>query len=100
VGLILANILWFAGTAFYASHAAVARAWGLSPLQDQANAGTVMMATHCLLAFGAIAVLFFRRAAADDREQGLREAGGTAAAASGALHQGGLGTGAPPGGSS
>jgi cytochrome c oxidase assembly factor CtaG len=100
VGLILANTLWFSGTAFYASHAAVARAWGLDPLQDQANAGTVMMATHCLLAFGAIAVLFFRRAAADDREQGLREAGGTAAAASGALHQGGLGTGAPPGGSS
>jgi cytochrome c oxidase assembly factor CtaG len=70
VGLILANILWFSGTAFYDSHAAAARAWDLSPLQDQASAGTMMMATHCLLAFGAIAVLFFRRAAAHDREQG------------------------------
>lgn len=68
VGLLLANIMWFSGTPFYESHAAVARAWGLSPLQDQANAGTVMMVTHCLLAFGAIAVLFFRSAAAAERE--------------------------------
>lgn len=100
VGLILANILWFSGTAFYASHAAVARAWGLSPLQDQANAGTVMMATHCLLAFGTIAVLFFRRAAADDREQGVPEPAGAGAAASGALHREHVETGVPRGGSS
>jgi hypothetical protein len=39
-----------------------------------------MMATHCLLAFGTIAVLFFRRAAADDREQGVPEPAGAAGA--------------------
>jgi putative membrane protein len=70
VGLLLANIMWFSGTPFYDSHAAGAEAWGISPLQDQANAGTVMMVMHCLLAFGAIAVLFFRRAAADTGKHG------------------------------
>lgn len=70
VGLLFANIMWFSGTAFYDSHAAGAEAWGVSPLQDQANAGTVMMVMHCLLAFGAIAVLFFRRAAADTGKHG------------------------------
>jgi putative membrane protein len=70
VGLLLANIMWFSGTAFYDSHAAGAEAWGISPLNDQANAGTVMMVMHCLLAFGAIAVLFFRRASADVGREG------------------------------
>lgn len=34
-----------------------------------------MMATHCLLAFGAITVLFFRQAREDGLEQRLIEAG-------------------------
>ncbi len=75
VGLTLANVYWFAGSAFYPSHTAAARAWGLSAVQDQANAATVMMATHCLLAFGAIALLFFRQAREDGLEQRLVEAG-------------------------
>lgn len=75
VGLTLANMYWFAGSAFYPSHTAAADAWGLSPLQDQANAATVMMATHCLLAFGAIAILFFRQAREDGLGQRLIEAG-------------------------
>ena len=62
VGLTIANIYWFSGTAFYDGHAAAAAAWGFDPLEDQANAGTVMMVLHCLLAFGAIMVLFFRQA--------------------------------------
>lgn len=70
IGLLFANIMWFSGTAFYNAHAAGAEAFGISPLQDQANAGTVMMVMHCLLAFGAIAVLFFRRAAADTGKHG------------------------------
>jgi cytochrome c oxidase assembly factor CtaG len=70
VGLLFANIMWFSGTAFYDAHAAGAEAFGISPLQDQANAGTVMMVMHCLLAFGCIAVLFFRRAAADTGKHG------------------------------
>ena len=75
VGLTLANVYWFSGSPFYPSHTAAAAAWGISPLQDQANAATVMMATHCLLAFGAITLLFFRQAREDGLEQRLIEAG-------------------------
>jgi cytochrome c oxidase assembly factor CtaG len=75
VGLTLANVYWFAGSAFYPSHAAAAHAWGLSAVQDQANAATVMMTTHCMLAFGAIALLFFRQSREDGLEQRLIEAG-------------------------
>ena len=69
VGLILANFYWLAGRALYTGHTAAADAWGISPLQDQSNAATVMMASHCLIAFTAITVLFFRHA----REQGLQQ---------------------------
>jgi cytochrome c oxidase assembly factor CtaG len=75
VGLGIANVYWFSGTAFYDSHAAAAAAWGVEPLEDQANAGTVMMVLHCLLAFGAIAVLFFRQAREGELSQRLIEAG-------------------------
>lgn len=74
-GLGIANLFWFSGTAFYESHAVAARAWDLNPLQDQANAGTVMMVTHCFLALGAISVLFFRQAREDGLAQRLRDAG-------------------------
>ncbi|MEQ8833478.1 MAG: cytochrome c oxidase assembly protein [Miltoncostaeaceae bacterium] len=75
VGLVIANVYWFSGTAFYGSHAAAAQAWGISALQDQANAGTVMMLSHCLLAFGAITLLFFRQAQEGELRQKLVEAG-------------------------
>jgi putative membrane protein len=75
VGLIIANIYWFSGTAFYDSHASAATAWGLSALQDQANAGTVMMLSHCMLAFGAITILFFRQAQEGELRQKMVEAG-------------------------
>jgi cytochrome c oxidase assembly factor CtaG len=75
VGLVIANIYWFSGTAFYGSHAAAAEAWGISALEDQANAGTVMMLSHCLLAFGAITLLFFRQAQEGELRQKLVEAG-------------------------
>ncbi len=75
VGLSIANVYWFSGTTFYDSHAAAAAAWSVEPLEDQANAGTVMMVLHCLLAFGAIAVLFFRQAREGELRQRLLEAG-------------------------
>ncbi len=75
VGLAIANVYWFSGTPFYPSHAAAAEAWGLEPLEDQADAGTVMMVLHCLLAFGAIGFLFFRQAREGDLRQRLIEAG-------------------------
>ena len=88
VGLTLANVYWFSGSPFYPSHTAAAAAWGISPLQDQANAATVMMATHCLLAFGAITVLFFRQAREDGLEQRLIEAGFDAERVHWAVHYG------------
>ena len=75
VGLIVANIYWFSGTPLYPGHAALDATWGIAPLRDQANAGTVMMATHCLLSFVTIAVLFFAGARQEGLEQRLVEAG-------------------------
>ena len=49
--------------------------WGIEPLEDQANAGTVMMVLHCLLAFGAITILFFRQAREGELRQRMLEAG-------------------------
>lgn len=90
VGLLIANVYWFSGTAFYASHAVAADVWGLDPLQDQANAGTVMMVTHCLLALGATSVLFFRQAREDGIAQRLRESGVDPARVRSALDRGEL----------
>ena len=75
LGLAIANVYWFSGTAFYSGHAAAAAAWGVDPLEDQANSGTVMMLSHCLLAFSAITILFFRQAREGDLRQRLLEAG-------------------------
>ena len=75
VGLAIANVYWFSGSAFYDSHAQAATAWGVDPLEDQANSGTVMMVLHCLLAFGAITILFFRQAREGELSQRLIEAG-------------------------
>jgi len=75
VGLTIANVFWFAGHAFYASHAVAARALGLEPLEDQGMAGTVMMVTHCFIAFTAVSVLFFRAARERSVQQRLIEAG-------------------------
>ncbi len=75
VGVAIANIYWFSGSPLYDSHAAGAAAWGVSPLQDQANAGTVMILAHCAITFVAIGVLFFQNAAERGLEQRLIEAG-------------------------
>lgn len=74
-GVGIANVYWFSGTPFYESHEAGAAAFGMSALQDQANAGTVMILAHCAITFGAIAVLFFRHASERGLEQRLIEAG-------------------------
>jgi hypothetical protein len=74
-GVFIANVYWFSGTPFYDSHEAGAAEFGWSALQDQANAGTVMILAHCAITFGAIAVLFFRHAAERGLEQRLIEAG-------------------------
>ena len=74
-GIALANLFWFSGSPLYGSHAAGAAAWGIGPMQDQANAGTVMALAHCAVTFVAIGILFFRHAAERGLEQRLVEAG-------------------------
>jgi len=75
VGVAIANVFWFSGTPFYLSHAAGAAAWGVGPLEDQANSGTVMVLAHCAITFIAIGILFFRHASERGLEQRLIEAG-------------------------
>lgn len=74
-GIAIANLFWFSGSAMYEGHAAGAAAWGISPIQDQANAGTVMALAHCAITFVAIGILFFRHASERGLEQRLIEAG-------------------------
>ena len=74
-GIALANLFWFSGSVLYEGHAAGAAAWGMSPIQDQANAGTIMALAHCAITFVAIGILFFRHAAERGLEQRLMEAG-------------------------
>ena len=75
VGVFIANVYWFSGTAFYESHAVAAKVWGLDPLEDQANAGTVMVTMHCFLTLSAITWLFFRQSRESGLAQRLRDAG-------------------------
>ena len=75
VGLVIANIYWFSGTPLYPGHAALDASWGIGPMQDQANAGTVMMFSHCVVSFGMIAILFWAWAREKGLEQRLFEAG-------------------------
>lgn len=88
VGVAVANVFSFSGTAFYRSHVSVADTWGVSPLEDQANAGAVMLVLHCLLAFGASTVLFFRRAREGELAQRLLEAGVEPATVASATREG------------
>lgn len=74
-GLGIANVYWFSGTPLYPAHAALDASWGIGAMQDQANAGTVMMLSHCVVSFGMIAVLFWAWAREKGLEQRLFEAG-------------------------
>ena len=75
VGLVIANVYWFSGTVFYPDHEPGAELWGISPLSDQANGGTVMMVAM-LLVVGLLATsLFFRWARESEMAQELIEEG-------------------------
>jgi cytochrome c oxidase assembly factor CtaG len=75
VGLTFGNIMWFSGTVFYERYLTTAPLWGVSALQDQANAGTIFMLEHGLPALIAISVLFFRLAQESALSRRLLEAG-------------------------
>ncbi len=75
VTTVLGNIFWWAGTPIYGIYGDDTAAWGLSPLQDQALAGTVMMAYTGASTLTMIGVLFFRMARESELRQRLIEAG-------------------------
>lgn len=75
VTAVLGNIFWWSGTALYGVYADDTGAWGLSPLEDQAMAGTVMMAYTGLTTLAVAGALFFRMAGESELRQRLLEAG-------------------------
>jgi len=75
IGLLAVNIFWFSGTVFYVRYEETAPAWGVSALQDQANAGTVFMAEHMLLTLTTLVLLAIRAAKESTIRQRLLEAG-------------------------
>ncbi|MCU0307397.1 MAG: cytochrome c oxidase assembly protein [Thermoleophilia bacterium] len=75
VCLVVANVFWFAGQPFYAPYEATAPVWGLSALEDQAMAGTVMMIAALVLVGPLLIYYFFRMARDSDQRQRLVELG-------------------------
>ncbi len=106
VDMILANVFWWAGTAFYPHYAETAPLWGISALEDQGNAGTVMMAWTGTVTLIVATVLFFRMAREGELRQELIESGVDPAAVRRAVRYGrgellaarhGIALGEPPG---
>lgn len=71
----LGNVFLWSGTAFYGYYEQPNPPWGISPLHDQALAGTVMMIEGSLVTIGALAWLFLRLAAEGELRQELLERG-------------------------
>jgi cytochrome c oxidase assembly factor CtaG len=75
VDAILANAFWWAGTAFYAQYETTAPRWGLTALEDQGHAGTVMMSWTGTVTLILAVIFFFRMAREGEMRQALIESG-------------------------
>jgi cytochrome c oxidase assembly factor CtaG len=75
VDAIIANVFWWAGSPFYGSYEQTAPLWGMSALEDQGHAGTVMMAWTGTVTLIVATVLFFRMAREGEMRQELIERG-------------------------
>ena len=75
VGIIFVSVFWFSGTVLYDRYAEVAHDWGVTALQDQANAGSVFAVTQTLIVLAALIMLGFRFARETTARQRLVEAG-------------------------
>jgi cytochrome c oxidase assembly factor CtaG len=75
VDAIVANAFWWAGTPFYDTYEQTAPLWGISALQDQGNAGTVMMGWTGTVTLIVAGILFFRMAREGELRQELLERG-------------------------
>lgn len=72
VGTVLANVMIFAGTAFYPYYAAGDAHWHISLLADQTAAGGLMMVEESILTIGLFCWLFMKVAReADERQKML-----------------------------
>jgi cytochrome c oxidase assembly factor CtaG len=72
---VLGNVFLWSGTVFYPFYVHDHERWGVSPLHDQALAGTVMMIEGSLVTLAALAWLFLRLAAEGELRQELLERG-------------------------
>ncbi len=75
VDAIVANAFWWAGTPFYETYEQTAPLWGISALQDQGHAGTVMMGWTGTVTLIVAGILFFRMAREGELRQELIERG-------------------------
>jgi putative membrane protein len=75
IDAIIANAFWWAGTPFYARYEDTAPLWGLTALEDQGYAGTVMMAWTGTVTLILAGILFFRMAREGELRQQLIERG-------------------------
>jgi putative membrane protein len=71
----LGNVFLWSGTVFYPFYVHDHPLWGISPLHDQALAGTVMMIEGSIVTLAALAWLFLRLAAEGELRQELLERG-------------------------
>ena len=85
---VLANVFLWSGTVFYDVYVHDTERWGVSPLEDQAHAGTVMMAEGGAVTLGVLAWLFLRLARESELRQELLEQGLDARAAKRAVRYG------------
>jgi putative membrane protein len=72
---LLGNVFLWSGTVFYPFYVHDHPRWGVSPLHDQALAGTVMMIEGSIVTLVALAWLFLRMASEGELRQQLLERG-------------------------
>ena len=97
---VLGNVFIWAGSPIYGVYDDGSRLYGLSPVRDQALAGTVMMIYGSIVTLGAIAWLFLRWGAESELRQQLVEQGvdpSTAAGPSDTAEERNCSTDAEPG---
>jgi cytochrome c oxidase assembly factor CtaG len=75
VETVLGNVFIWANSVFYDFYADVARPWGMSAIDDQRVAGSVMMIEGSLVTITALAWLFLRLGAEGELRQQLLERG-------------------------
>jgi putative membrane protein len=75
-GTVLANILIFGGTVFYAYYRPGDAVWHISPVADQVAAGGLMMVEESFLTIGLFCWLFLRVARENEERQALLDFAG------------------------